>query len=41
MKKADRQQYIREMIAVGVFVITLCAICIYMNKTGYVPISMV
>ena len=41
MKKAEKQEYVREVVAVGVFVVALCAVCAFMNGTGYVPFSVV
>lgn len=40
MKKVDKQ-WAREVVAVGVFVVALCAVCAFMNGTGYVPFSVV
>ena len=40
MKKVDKQ-WAREVVAVGVFVVSLCAVCAFMNGTGYVPFSVV
>ena len=40
-KKAEKQEYVREVVAVGVFVVALCAVCAFMNGTGYVPFSVV
>ena len=34
MKKAEKQEYVREVVA-------LCAVCAFMNGTGYVPFSVV
>lgn len=34
MKKAEKQEYVREVVAVGVFVVALCAVCAFMNGTG-------
>lgn len=31
MKKAEKQEYVREVVAVGVFVVALCAVCAFMN----------
>lgn len=41
MKKAEKQEYVREVVAVGVFLVALCAVCAFMNGTGYVPFSVV
>ena len=41
MKKAEKQEYVREVVAEGVFVVALCAVCAFMNGTGYVPFSVV
>ena len=41
MKKAEKEEYVREVVAVGVFVVALCAVCAFMNGTGYVPFSVV
>lgn len=40
-EKAEKQEYVREVVAVGVFVVALCAVCAFMNGTGYVPFSVV
>ena len=40
-KKAEKQEYVREVVAVGVFGVALCAVCAFMNGTGYVPFSVV
>lgn len=40
-EKGRKQEYVREVVAVGVFVVALCAVCAFMNGTGYVPFSVV
>ena len=41
MKKAEKQEYVREVVAGGVFVVALGAVWAFMNGTGYVPFSVV
>ena len=31
MNNAEKQEYVREFVAVGVFVVALCAVCAFMN----------
>ena len=40
-KVSKPEEYVREVVAVGVFVVALCAVCAFMNGTGYVPFSVV
>ena len=40
MKKVDKQ-WAREFLAVCLFVVTMCIVCVVINGTGYVPVSMV